>query len=536
MRSSAIDKFVHERLPMDESQAEYLFELQELKFGEMLNCVDSLIQKNLNLGYGNYVAMQGYAVSWTYNDINKKVNQIANVLTKQYQLVPGNRVLIRGFNSPLLAVIWLAVLKAGLVAVTTMPLLRARDLEAPIAKAGVEFAICQSNLTEELELLKGLSSLSDILVFDTADQSAPLNAAMDCAETQFVSHKTKATDIALIAFTSGTTGEPKGCVHYHRDVLSMAVCFSQNILKPTTGDVFIGSPPLAFTFGLGALLVFPLYAGAGTVLLENCAGPNFAEGIEQYQATISFTSPTGYRALLDNYENTDISSLRLSVAAGEHLPATLYACWKEMTGVAMINGIGSTEMIHIFVSTSVEENMGNLTGRVVPGYQACVLDDNYQVLPKGSEGLLAVKGPTGCKYLDDERQGTYVVNGWNITGDVFHQDEDGRFWFRGRSDEMIVSSGYNISSVEVEVVVNEHQAVAECAVIGVPDAKRGSVVKAFVVLKSGFDASDELVLDIQNFVKNETSPYKYPRAICFVDGLPKTETGKIQRFRLTQID
>lgn len=532
MRSSVTDKFVSERLPPVESQAGYLFDLPELNFEPRLNCVDSLIQKNIDKGYGDNVALQGKGVCWTYQELNKKVNQIANLLTQQYQLVPGNRVLIRGYNSPMLAAIWLAVLKVGLVAVTTMPQLRARDLKAPIKQAKIEFSICQSSLIDELQLLLGSSSLNNIIAFDTVDQSAPLNTAMESAATEFSSYQTQATDIALIAFTSGTTGQPKGCIHYHRDILSMAICFSENILQPTPDDVFIGSPPLAFTFGLGSLLVFPLFAGASAALLENGAGVNLAKGIKDYNATISFTSPTGYCALMDSYENIDISSLRLSVAAGEHLSAAIYDRWKETTGVTMINGIGSTEMMHIFISTTAEENMGNLTGRVIPGYQACVLDHNHQVLPKGSEGLLAVKGPTGCKYLNDKRQSDYVVNGWNITGDVFRQDKEGRFWFRGRTDDMIVSSGYNISSIEVEVVVNEHPAVSECAVIGVPDPKRGRLVKAFVVLEDSRNASDELVLDIQNFVKNETSPYKYPRAITFVDYLPKTETGKIQRFKL----
>lgn len=526
------DTFTLDRLPSREHQADYLFGIEDLKYPKQLNCIDSLIQVHLDAGRGDLTAIHGNTFSWTYSELDRKVNQIANILTLDYGLVPGNRVFLRGANSPHLAAIWLAVVKAGLIAVTTMPLMRARDLKPIIDKAQIKFVICQSSLLEEVSVLEKQGDLETVVIFDTEGLSGQLNTAMLSANSDFRAYESTADDVALIAFTSGTTGKPKGCVHYHRDVLSMAKCFSKNILKPTTDDVFIGSPPLAFTFGLGAVLVFPLFAGASTVLIENAVPIKLAEAIARFKATISFTSPTGYSVILDSYDDLDLHSLRLSVSAGEHLNSTVYKRWRETTGITMINGIGSTEMIHIFVSTTAEENAPGLTGRVIPGYQACVMDEKFNILDPGNEGLLAVKGPTGCKYLDDGRQTHYVHQGWNMTGDVFYQDEEKRFWFKGRSDDMIVSSGYNISSIEVEVVVNEHPAVSESAVIGVRDAKRGKLVKAFVVLEPGVTANSELALEIQNFVKSETSPYKYPRIIEFIEALPKTETGKIQRFRL----
>ena len=527
------DNYIDERIPAQESQAEYLFDLPELHFPEKLNCANELINRQLNNGFATKCAIQGEHYAWTYQQLEEKTNQIANVLTKKFGLIPGNRVLLRSPNNPMLAACWLAVIKAGCIAVTTMPLLRARDLKPVIEKANIDFALCEQRLSEELEILQKDGLLKTIVYFDAIEKNAELNELLIQQDIDFAPVDSNADDVALIAFTSGTTGKPKGCIHYHRDVLSMAICYSKQVLKPSQNDIFIGSPPLAFTFGLGALLIFPLYAGATAVLIENGSPKNLAMAIDQFKATISFTSPTGYNAMLNELGNVNLSSLEKSVSAGEHLQPVIFERWKNKTGLSLLNGIGSTEMIHIFISTDETNQSPGLTGNAIPGYQACIMDKEHNILPPGNEGYLAVKGPTGCKYLDDDRQSQYVINGWNVTGDVFTQDKQGQFWFKGRSDDLIVSSGYNISSIEVETVVQEHQAVMECAVIGIPDEERGKLVKAFVVLNEGYAASDTLIKSIQNFVKQETSPYKYPRKIEFIGSLPKTETGKIQRFKLS---
>ena len=533
-----VDSFSRDNLPGQEQQPEYIFDLPALTFPAFLNCANELLDNKIHQGLGNKTAILSPHVSWTYQELFSRANQIAHVLTDEMGLIPGNRVLLRAPNNPMLAACWLAVLKTGGVVVATMPLLRCQDLEPVINKAEIEFALWAERLIDELQQAQQLtSSLNKIVLFNAdgnTNANTELEQQMQDKPTDFKNIETASDDVALIAFTSGTTGQPKGTIHFHRDVMSMCVCVGDELVKPTADDIFIGSPPLAFTFGLGMQLALPLYAGATTVLIENPTPPKLTAAIEEYKATICATAPTAYRAMLDHIGNSDISSLKKTVSAGEHLPLATYEKWQQATGIKMIDGLGATEMIHIFLSSADEDIRPGAIGKAVSGYKVCILDDDDQVLAPGKMGHLAVKGPTGCKYLADERQKSYVKNGWNITGDICEMDEDGYIWYMGRADDMIISAGYNISGPEVEAAMISHESITECAVVASPDPERGNIVKGFVVLNDGFDGTEKLILELQEHVKQTIAPYKYPRAIEFISQLPKTQTGKIQRHKLRE--
>jgi 2-aminobenzoate-CoA ligase len=461
--------------------------------------------------------VDGRPVGLSYAELQRKVNRIAHVLTEDMRLVPGNRVLLRGPNNLMMAACWLAVVKAGLIAVATMPLLRAKELKQVIDKAEVSAALCDARLREELDfnMREGehrCPVLTQALFFNGEGEGSVEHAMRDKPDT-FAACDTAADDVCLIAFTSGTTGQPKGTMHFHRDVLAMCDLFPRHVLKPQASDIFCGTPPLAFTFGLGGMLCFPMRVGA----------------------TVVFTAPTFYRQMAALAAQYDLSSLQKSVSAGEALPDAIRQVWKAATGIEMTDGIGATEMIHIFISSAGAEVRPGAIGKVVPGYVAQIVDDEMRPLPPGEVGRLAVKGPTGCRYLADARQKNYVQQGWNLPGDTFMVDADGYYFYQARSDDMIVSAGYNIAGPEVEAVLMQHEAVAECGVVGAPDEGRGMIVKAYVVLKPGFDPTDATKRAIQDYVKVAIAPYKYPRAIDFVAALPRTETGKLQRFRLRQM-
>jgi 2-aminobenzoate-CoA ligase len=515
-----------------------LFELPELQFGLQINCAGELLDRWLQQGQGARLAVLGAApdgtpIRWTYADLQAQANRIAHVLVDELGLVPGNRVLLRGANSPMLAACWFGVVKAGGIAVGTMPLLRAKELTGIVAKAAISHALTDARLAEEVSLARpSCPTLAHVLTFN-GGASSELEAAMARQPTRFANVETAAEDCCVIAFTSGTTGQPKAALHFHRDVMAACACWPAHVLRALSDDRVIGSPPLAFTFGLGGLLLFPLSIGAASVLVEKVSPDALPAAIAKYGATICYTSPTAYRAMAGQLAGHDLTSLRKCVSAGEALPAATRKLWKDTTGIEIIDGIGSTELLHIFISATEEQARGGATGYVVPGYQACVLGDDGRPLPPGQVGRLAVRGPTGCKYLADERQKTYVQDGWNLTGDAYLIDPaDGQFVYQARTDDMIISGGYNIAGPEVESALLLHEAVAECGVIGIADEQRGQIVKAFVVLKPGHAGDDAMVKTLQDFVKQTVAPYKYPRAIEFRDSLPRTETGKLQRFKL----
>jgi 2-aminobenzoate-CoA ligase len=454
--------------------------------------------------------------------------------------VPGNRVLLRGPNNPMMAACWFAVLKAGAVVVCTMPLLRVRELTFIADKAQIRLALCDTRFAADCE--QAMSTTGNgfpregarVIHFHSAADGS-LESLMRGKPTTFENCDTAAEDTALIAFTSGTTGQGKGTLHFHRDVLACCDCFPPYILKPAPDDIFCGSPPFAFTYGLGGILLFPMRIGASALLLEQAAPPQLLQGIQDFKATVCFTAPTAYRAMAPLVKGFDIASLKKCVSAGETLPRPTFELWEKATGLKIIDGIGSTEMLHIFISASGDDIRPGSTGRPVPGYEAKLIDDDGNDLPVGEIGRLAVRGPTGCRYLDNlERQRGYVQNGWNLTGDSYVMDADGYFWYQARTDDMIISAGHNISGPEVEAVLLDHPKVAECGVIGAPDEERGQIIKAYVVLRAGFEPGPERVKELQDFVKSEIAPYKYPRAIEFVETLPRTETGKLQRFRLRE--
>jgi 2-aminobenzoate-CoA ligase len=534
MPTAHVDTFARDNLPPAEQQPEFLFERPELRLPAQLNCAAELLDRHVDEGRGDRVCIRAPGVTWTYAALQDRADRIAHVLVRDMGLVPGNRVLLRAPNNPMLAACWFAVVKAGGIAVGTMPLLRAKELKAIIDKARITHALCDAALADELREAAAGSTLRQLRHFND-DGPESLEAAMARHDGRFASVDTAADDTCLLAFTSGTTGVPKATMHFHRDVMAACACWPRHVLRPRADDVFIGSPPLAFTFGLGGLLLFPMAAGASTVLLERTAPPQLLDAIGQFGATVLFTAPTSYRTLAARGVDLRRTSLRKCVSAGEALPASTRALWKEATGIELIDGIGATEMLHIFISADEADARPGATGKVVPGYVARVVDDDGNEVPPGTIGRLAVKGPTGCRYLADTRQASYVRNGWNYTGDAYLMDADGYFHYHARTDDMIISAGYNIASPEVEDALMAHPAVAECGVIGVPDEVRGQIVKAYVVLRPGRTPGEAMAGELQQFVKDTVAPYKYPRAIEFIDALPRTQTGKLQRFRLHEL-
>ena len=533
MTSAHRDTFARDNLPPLDQLPEFLFELPELRFPDHLNCATELLDARVAKGHGDAVCLQAPGgTRWTYADLLDRANRIANVLVDDMGVVPGNRVLLRAPNNPMMAACWFAVMKAGAIAVATMPLLRAKELCAVIDKARVTHALCDLRLADELRQAAGHApTLAQTRFFNDASGSG-LEAAMARKPGEFENVDTAADDTCIFAFTSGTTGVPKATMHFHRDVMAACACFPPHVLRAAASDVFVGSPPLAFTFGLGGLLLFPMSAGASTALVERPAPEALVDAVESFGATVLVTSPTAYRTMAAHGARLRKTPLRKCVAAGEVLPAATRALWKEATGIEIIDGIGSTELLHIFISADEAHARPGATGKAVPGYVARVVDEAGAPVPPNTVGRLAVKGPTGCRYLADERQKNYVRDGWNFTGDAYLVDDEGYFHFQSRTDDMIVSAGYNIASPEVEDALLLHPKVAECGVVGVPDDVRGQIVKAFVVLRPGNVGCPQVAKELQEFVKQTVAPYKYPRAIQFLDALPRTETGKLQRFKL----
>ena len=525
--SAHLDRFVSENLPPADQWPRLLFELPQLRYPRVLNCATELLDKPARAN-PDAVAIRAAQGEWTYGQLLATVNQLCRVLTEDLRFVPGNRVLLRAANSPMMIATWLAVARAGGVIVATMPMLRARELQTIVEKGRISLALCEASLAAELEEVRAAGTTLERVV----TWNGELETLMRSRPASFDAVATTQDDPCLLAFTSGTTGQPKATVHFHRDVLAMADTFSSHLLRPSASDVFTGTPPIAFTFGLGAELVFPFRVGASTAILGGTRPEHIVEGIDRFGITRLFTAPTAYRGMLGALPGKPFASLRTCVYAGEHLPKATFEAWRESTGLNIVNGIGATEMIHIFISAAGDDIRPGSTGKAVPGYRACVLDDEMKAAPPGTVGKLAVRGPTGCRYLADERQKRYVVDGWNLTGDAYVMDEEGYFWYQARTDDMIVSAGYNIAGPEVEAALLEHPAVAECAVIGVPDEERGQIVKAFVVLRPGHEATPQITSTLQSFVKGTIAPYKYPRAVEYLRELPKTPTGKLQRFKL----
>ncbi|HEU6441080.1 MAG TPA: benzoate-CoA ligase family protein [Microvirga sp.] len=530
-----VDTFTRDNLPPPDQRPSFQFARPELQYPERLNCAVAFLDRWVDEGRGDEPCLISPAETLTYRELQERVNRISNVLVRRFGLVPGNRVLLRSANNPMMVAAHLAVLKAGGVVVATMPLLRAKEIAYPLNKARIGIALCDHRLAEEMERARTMAPDLRHVAYWGSGGAEGLEALMAEASPEFGAVDTAADDVCLIAFTSGTTGEPKGTMHFHRDMLAICDAYSRNVLRPEPTDRFIGSPPLAFTFGLGGLVLFPLRVGASTVLLEKAGPDDLLPAIGQHKATICFTAPTAYRAMLAKLGGHDLSSLRKCVSAGEPLPKDTFEAWRGATGIKLMDGIGATEMLHIFIAAAEEDIRPGSTGTPVPGYEATVIDDEGRTLPPGSIGRLAVRGPTGCRYLADERQRKYVQDGWNVTGDTYLMDEDGYFWYQARSDDMIISAGYNIAGPEVEAALLTHPAVAECGVVGAPDDGRGTVVKAYVVLRSGVSPSADLTKALQDHVKAEIAPYKYPRIIEYVDALPRTQTGKLQRFQLRQM-
>jgi 2-aminobenzoate-CoA ligase len=530
--SAHADTFARDNLPPRAQWPELQFELPELQYPGRLNCATELLDKPVTRGLGHRIALRTPDGECTYTQLFTQANRLANVLVREMGLKPGNRVLLRGPNNPIMAACWFAVMKAGGVCVATMPLLRAKELTEIIQKAEISHALCDKRL--DAELIAAASNCPSLrhIKFWFDDAPGSLEELSLRQPLWFTNAATAAEDVALIAFTSGTTGTPKGTVHFHRDVVAMCDAFPRSILKVHKDDVFCGTPPIAFTFGLGGILCFPLRYGASTVLVEKHTPQTLLQTIERFKASVCFSAPTMYRQMAALAGDFDLTSLKKCVSAGEALPDATRQLFKEATGIEIIDGIGSTEMIHIFISHTPERVRRGATGYAIPGYRATVLDEEGNACSIGEVGRLAVKGPTGCRYLADERQRNYVQKGWNVTGDAYLVDAQGYFFYQARTDDMIISAGYNIAGPEVEGALLTHPAVAECGVIGAADAERGTIVKAYVILKPGHERSEGTVRELQEHVKKGIAPYKYPRAIEFVDTLPRTETGKLQRFRL----
>ncbi|MGI8527284.1 MAG: benzoate-CoA ligase family protein [Pseudolabrys sp.] len=537
--SAHVDTFTRDNLPPFDQWPDILLDRPEFHYPERLNAAVELTDRMVERGFGDRVALIGNGRQRTYKELADWSNRLAHALVENYGIKPGNRILIRSGNSPALVAAWLGATKAGAVVVNTMPMLRAVELAKIVDKAEIAFALTDSRIADEIVACAKTSQfLKQVVNFDgTSNHDAELDRVALGKSVRFDAAPTGRDDVALLGFTSGTTGEPKATMHFHRDLLIIADGYAKEVLQVTPDDVFVGSPPLAFTFGLGGLAIFPLRFGATAILLENASPLNMIEIIETYKATISFTAPTAYRAMMAAMDaGADLSSLRLAVSAGETLPAPVFEEWTRKTGKPILDGIGTTEMLHIFISGRIADASAGATGRPVTGYQAKIVDADMNEVSRGTVGRLAVRGPTGCRYLADKRQTSYVCDGWNLTGDAFRCDDEGRFHFAARADDMIISAGYNIAGPEVEAALLSHPHVAECAVVGISDTERGQIVSAFVVLKAGGIGDEVCVKVLQDHVKATIAPYKYPRAIKFVDALPKTQTGKIQRFKLRQLN
>ena len=533
--SAHTDTFARDRLPPTHQWPDLVLDRPEFQYPERLNVGVELTDRMVERGFGDHVALIGNGRRRTYKELADWSNRLAHALVENYGVRPGNRVLIRSGNNPAFVAAWLAATKAGAVVVNTMPMLRAGELAKIIDKAEIALALTDSRIGDELvACAKGSGFLRQVVPFDgTHNHDAELDRVALDKPVRFEAVPTGRDDVALLGFTSGTTGEPKATMHFHRDLLIIADGYAKEVLGVTPDDVFVGSPPLAFTFGLGGLAIFPLRFGATAALLENASPANMIGIVETYKATICFTAPTAYRAMMAAMDaGADLSSLRLAVSAGETLPPPVFRDWVAKTGTPILDGIGTTELLHIFITNRVDDAHPGCTGRTVAGYEARIVDEHMREVPRGVVGRLAVRGPTGCRYLADARQASYVREGWNLTGDAFAQDEHGRFHFAARTDDMILSAGYNIAGPEVEAALLAHPDVGECAVVGQPDEERGQIVAAFVVLRSGVVADETTVKRLQDHVKASIAPYKYPRAVSFVDQLPKTATGKIQRFRM----
>jgi len=534
--SAHVDTFARDNLPPRSDWPEFVFELPELKYPDRLNCVTELLDHWTARGHGQHPCLISPTETLSYAQLADRVNRIANVLVRDLGMVPGNRVLLRAPNNPVMLSAYFAVIKAGGVAVGTMPLLRAKELCYPIAKAEIALALCDARLADEMEKARAQSPQLKRVVYWGNGAADALEALMaKPGYERFAACETASDDVCLIGFTSGTTGEPKGTMHFHRDILATCDTYGAQVLRAEASDRFIGSPPLAFTFGLGGLALFPLRAGASTILIEKAPPEELLAAIEKYGATICFTAPTAYRAMLAKVGGHDISRLRKCISAGETLPKATFEAWQAATGIRIMDGLGSTEMLHIFIGSPAEAMRAGATGKSVPGYEARVVDEEGREVRAGTAGRLAVRGPTGCRYLADARQKKYVERGWNLTGDTYVMDADGYFWYQARSDDMIISAGYNIAGPEVEQALLTHPAVAECGVVGVSDEERGQVVTAYVVLRPGESSDAAMTRQLQDYVKATIAPYKYPRAIEYVSELPKTQTGKLQRFELRRV-
>jgi len=529
--SAHLDTFSRDNLPPADQWPRLSFTLPGLDYPANLNCAVALLDETMRRRGSDQPCLRSPTETWTYGDLLTRANQVAQVLTDDLSLVPGQRVLLRGPNNPWLVACWFGVLKAGGVVVTTMPLLRRGELATLIDLTRSTILLCDHRLVADLaDAAPGLP-----LIRYGGDDETDLVRRCAGKDGSFQSVDTAADDVALLAATSGTTGTPKVTMHFHRDVLAIADTFSKHVLKPEPTDIFTGTPPFAFTFGLGGLVVFPLRAGASTLLLERATPLELADAVKAHGATVLFTAPTAYRAMLRAGKAASLTGLRRAVSAGEHLPQAMWEEFLEATGVRIINGLGTTEMLHIFVAAADDDIRPGATGRAVPGYETAVLDMDGQPVPDGTPGRLAVIGPTGCRYLADARQTSYVQHRWNITGDTYLRDADGYLWYQARSDDMIITAGHNIGPPEVEWALEQHPDVAECGVVGRPDEERGMIVLAVVVLRDGVVGDAAKVLELQEFVKRLIAPYKYPRAIEFVESLPRTATGKLQRFHLRGI-
>jgi len=529
--SAHVDTFCRDNLPPADQWPDLRFDFGGLSYPDRLNCAEALLDAIVARFGADRPCLRTPTELWTYGDLLRRANQAAAVLVEDFGMVPGNRVLLRGPNNPWLVASWFAVLKAGGVAVTTMALLRAGEIAGLADITRPSLAICDHRFAGELDAA-GLGIPAIRYGGDAAD-----DLAIRCAgrSASFTAVATAADDVALLAPTSGTTGKPKATMHFHRDVLAIQDTFGHHVLKASPDDLFLGTPPVGFTFGLGGLVVFPFSIGASTLLLERATPDQLAEAIAGHGVTALFTAPTMYRALVSAGHGEALRGLRRCVSAGEHLPRAVWEGFHRATGVRIIDGIGATEMLHIFIAARGEQIRPGATGLAVPGYAAAVLGEDLKPVPDGEPGSLAVKGPTGCRYLADERQRGYVRDGWNLTGDTYIHDSDGYYWYQARSDDMIITSGYNIAGPEVEQALLGHPDVLDTGVVAAPDPGRGTIVKAYVVLREGAEAGPAKAAELKDFTKQAIAPYKYPREIEFVAALPRTATGKIQRYRLRQL-
>ena len=508
-----------------------------MTFAPNFNVAVSFIDRNLDEGRGDktIIRMVGGG-EVTFSELAENVNRAGNVLAG-LGIAPGDRVLMVVKDCPEFYYLFWGAIKAGIVPVPINTLLRARDYRFTIEDSGCAGVVYSPEFAGEVEPALDAASHKPAEIFRTQGDGKTLSARMAGVSMELDAAPAKAEDDCFWLYSSGTTGTPKGAVHAHRDMVVTSEHYGVRTLGVREDDTCFSAAKLFFAYGLGNAMTVPLWVGATAVLLPDRPTPdNVFDVIATYRPTVFYGVPTLYAAQLKvlESETPDLASLRVCVSAGEALPADIFRRWREKTGTAILDGIGSTEALHIFISNTLDDIKPGTSGRIVPGYQARIMGENGKEVPPGDSGRLMIRGESTAGYYwsNPEKTAETMVDGWLNTGDTYIQDDDGYYHYGGRNDDMLKVGGIWCSPFEIEARLIEHPKVLEAAVVGRADDDDLVKPEAFVVLNDPADAGDGMARSLKEHCKESLAKYKYPRWFNFVEALPKTATGKIQRFKL----